>query len=299
MKHIKLFRLFESELSENKVDITNLFTSEKWLSLCEALGIKREEMKDKEVRADQKEGFEQGVNTILPSDGMMNAVKLTHHDPATLGRNPVLALPGNSDFEYFKNFIVKPLRSYEKNSPAKLLLDETLVFVSGRNRENLSIRILSKDPRRDIGKDLKKKDEAGNVLRPGAGGFRTGVRFSQDISSKTPEEVDGIVADALINISIKSNRDYFEAENKNNPQSVDQFNLFCDIISGMIANACERPELGPGEERKKEIYDIILGSSDYRVMNFVKKYYPDLWDEIQTATGGGAETISDLTELGF
>lgn len=285
MKHIKLFRLFESELAENKVDISGLFSSPKWLALFEAIGVRREEMKDKEIPGFQKEQLERGVNVVLPADDTLTAIKLSQHE-ISQKTNSLVTFPGSDDFEHLKKFIVKPLRSWDTNSPAKFILDSTNVIVSGRDREVLSIRLLSRDSRRDIDKDLK-------------GGFRSGVRFAKDLPSKNPEAVEGIVAEALINVSIKANRDYFAKDNSSRPETIEQFNLFCDIISGMIASACSRPDLGPDEDRRKEIHDIILKSGDHRVMNFAKKYYSDLWDEIQTATGGGAETLADLTELGF
>jgi hypothetical protein len=80
---------------------------------------------------------------------------------------------------------------------------------------------------------------------------------------------------------------------------VNQFNVFCDMVAGMIASASGHPEFGPSEERRKELHDIVLNTGDHKVMNFSKKYYPDLWEEIQAATGGGAEALADLTELGF
>jgi hypothetical protein len=282
MKHIKLFRLFESELSENNVDISGLFTSSKWTALCEAMGIRREEITGQEVGTNQKVGLESGVNIVLPDDDKLTAVKLTNTDLAT----PSVPFQGNDDFEYFKKFIVKPLRTWDSTSPAKLLLASASVIVSGKNKEMLSIRLRSTDPRRDIKKDIK-------------GGFRSGVVFAKDIPSKYPDVVEGIVAEALINVSVEANKEYFEKEHSRNSEKIQEFNLFTDIVSGMIASACGRPELGPGEGRRKEIHDIILNSGDHRVMNFVKKYYSDLWEEIQTSTGGGAETLSDLTELGF
>jgi hypothetical protein len=282
MKHIKLFRLFESELSENNVDISGLFTSPKWAALCEAMGIRREEITGQEVGTNQKVGLESGVNIVLPDDDKLTAVKLTNTDLAT----PSVPFQGNDDFEYFKKFIVKPLRTWDSTSPAKLLLASASVIVSGKNKEMLSIRLRSTDPRRDIKKDIK-------------GGFRSGVVFAKDIPSKYPDVVEGIVAEALINVSVEANKEYFEKEHSRNSEKIQEFNLFTDIVSGMIASACGRPELGPGEGRRKEIHDIILNSGDHRVMNFVKKYYSDLWEEIQTSTGGGAETLSDLTELGF
>ena len=282
MKHIKLFRLFESELSEDNVDISGLFTSSKWTALCEAMGIKREEISGQEINSSQKLDLEKGVNVVLPEDDKLTAVRLVNSDLAT----PSVSFSGNDDFEYFKKFIVKPLRTWDNTSPAKLVLATTAVIVSGKNKEVLSIRLRSTDSRRDLQKDLK-------------GGFRSGVVFAKDISSKYPDAVEGIVAEALIDVSIKANKEYFENEYSRNQEKIQEFNLFSDIVSGMIASACGRPELGPKEERKKEIHDIVLNSGDYRVMNFVKKYYSDLWEEIQTSTGGGAETLADLTELGF
>jgi hypothetical protein len=282
MKHIKLFRLFESELSENNVDISGLFTSPKWAALCEATGIMRSEIAGREAGAGEKIALETVVNIVLPEDNKITAVKLTNSDLGT----PSVPFQGNDDFEYFKRFIVKPLRTWEKESPAKLLLASTSVIVSGKNKEMLSIRLKSTDPRRDIQKDMK-------------GGFRSGIVFAKDISSKYPDIVEGIVAEALINVSIELNKEYYGKEYSRNTESIQEYNLFSEIVSGMIASACGRPELGPGEERKKEIRDIILNSGDYRVMNFVKKYYTDLWEEIQTSTGGGAGTIADLAELGF
>jgi hypothetical protein len=282
MKHIKLFRLFESELSEDNVDISGLFTSSKWAALCEAMGIKREEISGQEINSNQKFALENGVNVVLPEDGKLTAVKLVNSDLAT----PSVPFSGNDDFEYFKKFIVKPLRTWDNTSPAKLVLATASVIVSGKNKEVLSIRLRSTDSRRDLKKDLK-------------GGFRSGVVFAKDISSERPDAVEGMVAEALINVSIEANKEYFINEHSRNPEKIHEFNLFSDIVSGMIASACGRPELGPKEERKKEIHDIVLNSGDYRVMNFVKKYYSDLWEEIQTSTGGGAETLADLTELGF
>jgi hypothetical protein len=282
MKHIKLFRLFESELSEDNVDISGLFTSSKWTALCEAMGIKREEISGQEINSNQKFALENGVNVVLPEDGKLTAVKLVNSDLAT----PSVPFSGNEDFEYFKKFIVKPLRTWDNTSPAKLVLATASVIVSGKNKEVLSIRLRSTDSRRDLKKDLK-------------GGFRSGVVFAKDISSERPDAVEGMVAEALINVSIEANKEYFTNEHSRNPEKIQEFNLFSDIVSGMIASACGRPELGPKEERKKEIHDIVLNSGDYRVMNFVKKYYSDLWEEIQTSTGGGAETLADLTELGF
>ena len=282
MKHIKLFRLFESELSEDNVDISGLFTSSKWTALCEAMGIKREEISGQEINSNQKFALENGVNVVLPEDGKLTAVKLVNSDLAT----PSVPFSGNDDFEYFKKFIVKPLRTWDNTSPAKLVLATASVIVSGKNKEVLSIRLRSTDSRRDLKKDLK-------------GGFRSGVVFAKDISSERPDAVEGMVAEALINVSIEANKEYFTNEHSRNPEKIQEFNLFSDIVSGMIASACGRPELGPKEERKKEIHDIVLNSGDYRVMNFVKKYYSDLWEEIQTSTGGGAETLADLTELGF
>jgi hypothetical protein len=282
MKHIKLFRLFESELSEDNVDISGLFTSSKWAALCEAMGIKREEISGQEINSNQKFALENGVNVVLPEDGKLTAVKLVNSDLAT----PSVPFSGNEDFEYFKKFIVKPLRTWDNTSPAKLVLATASVIVSGKNKEVLSIRLRSTDSRRDLKKDLK-------------GGFRSGVVFAKDISSERPDAVEGMVAEALINVSIEANKEYFTNEHSRNPEKIQEFNLFSDIVSGMIASACGRPELGPKEERKKEIHDIVLNSGDYRVMNFVKKYYSDLWEEIQTSTGGGAETLADLTELGF
>lgn len=285
MKHIKLFELFESELPGNKIDLSGLFTSTKWSSLFEAIGVRREEMKDREVVESQKEQLEKGVNIVLPTDSTLTAIKLSQHE-ISQKTNSLVTFPGNDDFEYLKKFIVKPLRTWDTVSPAKFVMDSTNVILSGKDREVLSVRLLSRDSRRDIDKDLK-------------GGFRSGVRFAKDLSSKSPELVEEIVAEALINVSIKANKDYFEKEYQNRPETLDQFNIFCDIISGMIASASGRPDLGPGEERRKEIHDIILKSGDHKVMNFAKKYYSDLWDEIQTSTGGGAETLADLTELGF
>lgn len=282
MKHIKLFRLFESELSEDNVDISGLFTSPKWAALCEAMGIRREEITGLEVGPTQKVALETGVNIVLPEDNKLTAVKLTNSDLGT----PSVPFQGNEDFEYFKRFIVKPLRTWDKTSPAKLLLASTSVIVSGKNKEMLSIRLRSTDPRRDIQKDIK-------------GGFRSGVVFAKDISSKYPDVIEGMVAEALINISIELNKEYFAKEYSRNAEAIQEYSLFTEIVSGMIASACGRPELGPGEERRKEIQDIILNSGDHRVMNFVKKYYSDLWEELQTSTGGGAETLADLTELGF
>ena len=282
MKHIKLFRLFESELSEDNVDISGLFTSPKWAALCEAMGIRREEITGQEVGATQKIALETGVNIVLPEDNKLTAVKLTNSDLGT----PSVPFQGNEDFEYFKRFIVKPLRTWDKTSPAKLLLASACLIVSGKNKEMLSIRLRSTDPRRDIQKDIK-------------GGFRSGVVFAKDISSKYPDIIEGMVAEALINVSIESNKEYFAKEYSRNPESMQEYSLFTEIVSGMIASACGRQDLGPGEERRKEIQDIILNSGDYRVMNFVKKYYPGLWEELQKSTGGGAETLADLTELGF
>lgn len=282
MKHIKLFRLFESELSEDNVDISGLFTSPKWAALCEAMGIRREEITGQEVGATQKIALETWVNIVLPEDNKLTAVKLTNSDLGT----PSVPFEGNEDFEYFKRFIVKPLRTWDKTSPAKLLLASASVIVSGKNKEMLSIRLRSTDPRRDIQKDIK-------------GGFRSGVVFAKDISSKYPDIIEGMVAEALINVSIESNKEYFAKEHSKNIESMQEYNLFTEIVSGMIASACGRQDLGPGEERRKEIQDIILNSGDYRVMNFVKKYYPGLWEELQKSTGGGAETLADLTELGF
>jgi hypothetical protein len=282
MKHIKLFRLFESELSEDNVDISGLFASPKWAALCEAMGIRREEITGQEVSADKKIALETVVNVVLPEDNKLTAVKLTNSDLGT----PSVPFKGNDDFEYFKGFIVKPLRTWDKESPAKLLLASASVIVAGKNKEMLSIRLRSTDPRRDIQKDIK-------------GGFRSGIVFAKDVSSKYPDVIEGIVAEALIDVSIKANKEYFEKEYQRNPEKIQEYNLFSDIVSGMIASACGRPELGPKDERKKEIHDIVLNSGDYRVMNFVKKYYSDLWEEIQTSTGGGAETLADLTELGF
>jgi hypothetical protein len=282
MKHIKLFRLFESELSEDNVDISGLFTSPKWAALCEAMGIRREEITGLEVGPTQKVALETGVNIVLPEDNKLTAVKLTNSDLGT----PSVPFQGNEDFEYFKRFIVKPLRTWDKTSPAKLLLASTSVIVSGKNKEMLSIRLRSTDPRRDIQKDIK-------------GGFRSGVVFAKDISSKYPDIIEGMVAEALINISIELNKEYFAKEYSRNAEAIQEYSLFTEIVSGMIASACGRQDLGPGEERRKEIQDIILNSGDYRVMNFVKKYYPGLWEELQKSTGGGAETLADLTELGF
>jgi hypothetical protein len=282
MKHIKLFRLFESELSEDNVDISGLFTSPKWAALCEAMGIRREEITGLEVGPSQKVALETGVNIVLPEDNKLTAVKLTNSDLGT----PSVPFQGNEDFEYFKRFIVKPLRTWDKTSPAKLLLASTSVIVSGKNKEMLSIRLRSTDPRRDIQKDIK-------------GGFRSGVVFAKDISSKYPDIIEGMVAEALINISIELNKEYFAKEYSRNAEAIQEYSLFTEIVSGMIASACGRQDLGPGEERRKEIQDIILNSGDYRVMNFVKKYYPGLWEELQKSTGGGAETLADLTELGF
>ena len=76
MKHIKLFRLFESELSEDNVDISGLFTSPKWAALCEAMGIRREEITGLEVGPTQKVALETGVNIVLPEDNKLTAVKL-------------------------------------------------------------------------------------------------------------------------------------------------------------------------------------------------------------------------------
>jgi hypothetical protein len=282
MKHIKLFRLFESELSEDNVDISGLFTSPKWAALCEAMGIMRSEITGREVGATEKIALETVVNIVLPEDNKLTAVKLTNSDLGT----PSVPFQGNDDFEYFKRFIVKPLRTWDKTSPAKILLASASVIVSGKNKEMLSIRLKSTDPRRDIQKDIK-------------GGFRSGIVFAKDISSKYPDIIEGIVAEALINVSIESNKEYFAKEQGRNPESIQEYSLFTEIVSGMIASACGRQDLGPGEERRKEIQDIILNSGDYRVMNFVKKYYPGLWEELQKSTGGGAETLADLTELGF
>jgi hypothetical protein len=282
MKHIKLFRLFESELSENDVDLSGLFTSPAWTALCEAMGIRRAEIKGEELVANKRDALESLVNIVLPEDNRLTAVKLTNSNLDT----PSVPFQGNDDFEYFKRFIVPPTRTWEKTSPAKILLASTAVIVSGKNKEMISIRLRSTDPRRDIAKDMK-------------GGFRSGVVFAKDLPSKNPNLVEGVVAEALINISIESNKEYFGKEYARDSAKIEEYKLFTDIVSGMIASACGRPELGPDEERRKEIHGIVLNSGDHRIMNFVKKYYPGLWEEIQDATGGGAETLADLTELGF
>ena len=285
MKHIKLFRLFENELSDNDVNIHGLFTSPKWVSIFEAVGIQRIDKINQEIPAEKRDHIEKIINTVLPSDLTLNTVQLLQ--TAISGRgDKTVVFEGNADFEYLKKFLVKPISRYNNDCPAEFYLDQAEVLVEGMNKETLSLRLLSRDYRRDRTKDLE--------------GFRTGVRFVKKVSPNDTDKIEPIIAEALINVSIQDNKDIFRNKyQKNNPETVDQFNVFCDVVAGMIASASGHPEFGPSKERKKEIHDIVLNSKDHRVMNFSKKYYPDLWEEIQTSTGGGADVLADLTELGF
>jgi len=285
MKHIKLFRLFENELSDNDVNIHGLFTSPKWVSIFEAVGIQRIDKINQEIPAEKRDHIEKIINTVLPSDLTLNTVQLLQ--TAISGRgDKTVVFEGNADFEYLKKFLVKPISRYNNDCPAEFYLDQAEVLVEGMNKEIISLRLLSRDDRRDKTKDLE--------------GFRTGVRFVKKVTPNDIDKIESIIAEELINTSIESNKDIFQKKySKNNPETVNQFNVFCDIVAGMIASASGHPEFGPSEERKKEIHDIVLNSKDHRVMNFSKKYYPDLWEEIQTSTGGGAEALADLTELGF
>jgi hypothetical protein len=285
MKHIKLFRLFENELSANGVDIHGLFTSDRWASAFEAIGIKRIDRTNEKASPEQKEHLEKSINAVLPSDYTINTVQLLQSSKTGRGDQTVV-FEGNEDFEHLKKSLVKPLSRHNNNCPAEFYLDQVNILVSGENKELISIRLNSRDYRRDRSKDLE--------------GFRTGVRFVKNISPEDLNTVEFIVAEALVNVSIESNKELFRKQYlRNNPETVDQFDLFCDIVAGMIASASGHPEIGPAEERRKEIHDVILNSGDHRMMNFSKKYYPDLWEEIQAATGGGAEALADLTELGF
>jgi hypothetical protein len=285
MKHIKLFRLFENESSDNDVNIHGLFTSSKWVAVFEAVGIQRIDKINQEIPAEKKNHIEKIVNMVLPSDLTLNTVQLLQ--TAISGRNDkIVAFEGNADFEYLKKFLVKPLYRYSNDCPAEFYLDQAEVLVEGINKETISLRFLSRDDRRDKTKDLE--------------GFRTGVRFVKKVTPNDIDKIESIIAEELINISIENNKDIFRNKyQKNNPETVDQFNVFCDIVAGMIASAGGHPEFGPSDERRKELHDIILNTGDHRIMNFSKKYYPDLWEEIQAATGGGAEALADLTELGF
>jgi len=285
MKHIKLFRLFENESSDNDVNIHGLFTSPKWVSVFEAVGIQRIDKINQEIPAEKKDHIEKIVNMVLPSDLTINSINLSQ--TGISGRNDkTVVFEGNADFEYLKKFLVKPVSRYNNDCPAEFYLDQAEVLVEGMNKETLSLRLLSRDYRRDRTKDLE--------------GFRTGVRFVKKVSPNDTDKIEPIIAEALINVSIQDNKDIFRNKyQKNNPETVDQFNVFCDVVAGMIASASGHPEFGPSKERKKEIHDIVLNSKDHRVMNFSKKYYPDLWEEIQTSTGGGADVLADLTELGF
>lgn len=283
MKHIKLFKLFENELSGGELDISGLFTSPKWESLCEAIGIKRVETKNRKVPEHLIAGLQEVTNIILPENGTLTTVKLSQYEQTK--SNTLEIFQGNEEFEYLKKSIVRPFLVGYNPSPAKLLLDSSSVVISGKNSETLSIRLLSRDSRRDRSKDL--------------GDFRTGVRFSKDIPTKSLELVERIVAEALINVSIKANQDYFLKDYSANPETVNQFNIFCDIISGMIASACGSPELGPNGERRKEIYESLLVNKDFRILNFIKKYYLDLWEEIDSATGGSADALANLSQFGF
>ena len=285
MKHIKLFRLFENELSDNDVNIHGLFTSPKWVSVFEAVGIQRIDKINQEIPAEKRDHIEKIINTVLPSDLTLNTVQLLQTAISGKGDKRI-TFEGNADFEYLKKFLVKPISRYNNDCPAEFYLDQAEVLVEGMNKEIISLRLLSRDDRRDKTKDLE--------------GFRTGVRFVKKVTPNDIDKIESIIAEELINTSIESNKDIFQKKySKNNPETVNQFNVFCDMVAGMIASASGHPEFGPSEERKKEIHDIVLNSKDHRVMNFSKKYYPDLWEEIQTSTGGGAEALADLTELGF
>lgn len=285
MKHIKLFRLFENELSDNDVNIHGLFTSPKWVSVFEAVGIQRIDKINQEIPAEKKDHIEKIVNMVLPSDLTLNTVQLLQTAISGKGDKQI-TFEGNADFEYLKKSLVKSLSRYTTDSPAEFYLDQAEVLVEGMNKEIISLRLLSRDDRRDKTKDLE--------------GFRTGVRFVKKISPKDIDTIEPTIAEALINISIENNRELFQKKYlRSNPQTVEQFNVFCDIVAGMIASASGHPEFGPSDERRKELHDIILNTGDHRIMNFSKKYYPDLWEEIQTVTGGGADALADLTELGF
>ncbi len=285
MKHIKLFSLFESESLGNDVDLGVLFESPKWKALAEAIGMVKN-TKFETIPDQAKITAEKIYGITMPDDNTSNSLQFSQAERTRAGGKAVF-FKESEDFEYLKKFIVKSISYRKDTTPAVLYLDSVLVLVCGKNKESISLRLHSKDDRRDPVTDVK------------GAGIKTGIRFDTLIDSKDVASVEAIAAKALIDHSISLNKELFKKEHSGRPQTLEQYDLFCDIVSGMIASASGHPEFGPGEDRKKEIHDFILDSGDHRVMNFAKKYYPDLWEEMQASTGGAAETIADLTELGF